>query len=74
MINKNGSMGNRFFLFCSFILLACFSVQAQVSFGEAKKFNENWLFSLSDDSLGASASYDDSLLQAPAFPVSFSDC
>ena len=57
MINKNGSMGNRFFLFCSFILLACFSVQAQVSFGEAKKFNENWLFSLSDDSLGASASY-----------------
>ena len=58
MINKNGSMGNRFFLFCSFILLACFSVQAQVSFGEAKKFNENWLFSLSDDSLGASASYD----------------
>ena len=59
MINKNGSMGNRFFLFCSFILLACFSVQAQVSFGEAK-FNENWLFSLSDDSLGASASYDDS--------------
>lgn len=60
MINKNGSMGNRFFLFCSFILLACFSVQAQVSFGEAKKFNENWLFSLSDDSLGASASYDDS--------------
>lgn len=60
MINNNGSMGNRFFLFCSFILLACFSVQAQVSFGEAKKFNENWLFSLSDDSLGASASYDDS--------------
>lgn len=53
-------MGNRFFLFCSFILLACFSVQAQVSFGEAKKFNENWLFSLSDDSLGASASYNDS--------------
>lgn len=60
MINNNGSMGNRFFLFCSFILLACFSVQAQVSFGEAKKFNENWLFSLSDDSLGASASYNDS--------------
>lgn len=60
MINNNGSMGNRFFLFCSFILLACFSVQAQVSFGEAKKFNENWLFSLSDDSLSTSASYDDS--------------
>ena len=60
MINKNGSMRNRLFLFCSFILLVCFSVQAQVSFGEAKKFNENWLFSLSDDSLGASASYNDS--------------
>lgn len=53
-------MRNRLFLFCSFILLVCFSVQAQVSFGEAKKFNENWLFSLSDDSLGASASYNDS--------------
>lgn len=53
-------MRNRLFLFCSFILLACFSVQAQVSFGEAKKFNENWLFSLSDDSLGASVSYNDS--------------
>lgn len=52
-------MRNRLFLFCSFILLACFSVQAQVSFGEAKKFNENWLFSLSDDSLSTSVSYDD---------------
>lgn len=46
MINNNGSMGNRFFLFCSFILLACFSVQAQVSFGEAKKFNEELVIQL----------------------------
>lgn len=60
MINKSDSMGNKFLLFCLFILLVCFSVQAQVSFGEAKKFNENWLFSLSDDSLGASVSYNDS--------------
>ena len=42
-----------------FFLFVCFSLQAQVSFGEAKKFNDNWLFSLSDDSLGASVSYDD---------------
>ena len=41
-------------------LLVCTVVQAQVSFGEAKKFNENWLFSLSDDSLSTSVSYDDS--------------
>lgn len=60
MTNIDISMRNRLFLFCSFILLVCFSGQAQVSFGEAKKFNENWLFSLSDDSLGASASYNDS--------------
>lgn len=43
-----------------FFLSVCFSLSAQVSFGGAKKFNENWLFSLSDDSLGASASYNDS--------------
>lgn len=48
--------------FCTILLglLVSIVVQAQVSFGEAKKFNENWLFSLSDDSLGASASYNDS--------------
>lgn len=52
-------MKNRL-LIALFLLLASFSLQAQVSFGEARKFNENWLFSLSDDSLGASASYNDS--------------
>ena len=41
-------------------LFSWLSMQAQVSFGEAKKFNEGWLFSLSDDSLSASVSYDDS--------------
>lgn len=53
-------MKNKAFFIILLGLLVCTIVQAQVSFGEAKKFNENWLFSLSDDSLGASASYDDS--------------
>ena len=49
MINKNGSMRNRLFLFCSFILLACFSVQAQVSFGEAKKIYLDILATMAGD-------------------------
>ena len=53
-------MKNKAFFIILWGLLVCTLVQAQVSFGEAKKFNENWLFSLSDDSLGASASYNDS--------------
>lgn len=53
-------MKNKAFFTILLGLLVSIVVQAQVSFGEAKKFNENWLFSLSDDSLGASASYNDS--------------
>lgn len=33
------------------LLMACLGAQAQVSFGEAQKFNEEWQFSLGDDSL-----------------------
>lgn len=58
LIEKSYEEQGIFYYF--FWLLVCTVVQAQVSFGEAKKFNENWLFSLSDDSLGASASYNDS--------------
>lgn len=53
-------MKNKAFFIILLGLLVCTVVQAQVSFGEAKKFNENWLFSLSDDSLSTSASYNDS--------------
>lgn len=53
-------MKNKAFFTILLGLLVSIVVQAQVSFGEAKKFNENWLFSLSDDSLGASVSYNDS--------------
>lgn len=53
-------MKNKAFFIILLGLLVCIVVQAQVSFGEAKKFNENWLFSLSDDSLSTSVSYDDS--------------
>lgn len=53
-------MKNKAFFIILLGLLVCTVVQAQVSFGEAKKFNENWLFSLSDNSLSTSVSYDDS--------------
>ena len=53
-------MNNKLLLFCLFCLFTCASLTAQVAFGEAKKFNDGWLFSLSDDSLSASVSYDDS--------------
>ena len=53
-------MKNKAFFIILLGLLVCAVVQAQVSFGEAKKFNENWLFSLADDSLSTSVSYDDS--------------
>ena len=53
-------MKNKAFFIILLGLLVCTVVQAQVSFGEAKKFNQNWLFSLSDDSLSTSVSYDDS--------------
>lgn len=59
MINKNGSMGNRFFCFVHSFCLHAFQCKPKYLW-RSQKFNENWLFSLSDDSLGASASYDDS--------------
>ena len=53
-------MKNKVFWIVLLGLFSCMSMHAQVSFGEAKKFNDGWLFSLSDDSLSASVSYDDS--------------
>lgn len=53
-------MKNRIYLFCLFLFACSSFLHAQVSFGKAEKWNEDWLFSLSDDSLSASVSYDDS--------------
>lgn len=44
----------------SFLLMACVSIQAQVSFGEAEQFNHGWLFSLSDNAKAAEVAFDDS--------------
>ena len=58
---KNRNMKNKalFPVLILIIMLACPSVKAQVSFGEARKLNDGWLFSLSDDSLSRSNDYDD---------------
>lgn len=42
------------------LLWAATCLEAQVSFGEAEKFNKGWLFTLADDSLSARADFDDS--------------
>ena len=42
-----------------FTCLLSLSVQAQVSFGEASRFNDGWLFLLQDDSTAFSPQYDD---------------
>ena len=40
--------------------ISLFSASAQVDFGHAMKFNNDWLFQLGDDSLAVNMSYDDS--------------
>ncbi|WP_288179850.1 glycoside hydrolase family 2 protein, partial [Bacteroides sp. CAG:633] len=42
-----------------FVLAPVIPAAAQVSFGKAGKFNDGWLFTLSDDSLMSSTDYDD---------------
>lgn len=45
---------------------------AQVSFGDAKIFNDNWLFSLSDDSLAQKQDYNDSKWRKLSLPHDWS--
>ena len=47
-------------LMCLLAWATYLPLQAQVSFGKAEKFNEDWLFSLSDDSLSRTNNFDDS--------------
>lgn len=48
------------------------SVSAQVSFGEAKLFNEGWLFDLKDDSLAQQEKYDDAKWRKLTLPHDWS--
>ena len=41
-------------------MMACLGMQAQVSFGDAKLFDDGWLFSLSDHSQAKDVDFDDS--------------
>ena len=58
---KNKNMKNKLLIPILFLMtvLACPAIKAQVSFGEARKFNDGWLFNLSDDSLSRRNDYDD---------------
>lgn len=50
---------NRVILFLLVLCLNIFSVDAQVSFGDSRLFDDGWLFMLSDDSLMSNEKYDD---------------
>lgn len=50
---------NSHVMLCLLFLGMSFQTKAQVSFGEASLFNEDWLFVLDDDSLMASPEYKD---------------
>ena len=47
-------------LFISLLSLLAITASAQVGFGDAQKFNQDWLFQLGDDSLAVNPSFDDS--------------
>ena len=47
-------------LFISLLSLLAITATAQVGFGDAVKFNQDWLFQLGDDSLAVNPSFDDS--------------
>ena len=55
-------MRNATFTLAIFVtaLLAAYPGQAQVSFGEATKFNDGWLFRLTDDSTIVNPAFNDS--------------
>lgn len=55
-------MRNAIFTLAIFVtaLLAAYPGQAQVSFGEATKFNDGWLFRLTDDSTIVNPAFNDS--------------
>ena len=50
-------MNLKFFLGGLLAVMAAPSLCAQVSFGDARKFNDGWKFALRDDSLYRSADY-----------------
>ena len=54
------------------LLLVSARLGAQVSFGNPEKFNDGWLFMLSDDSLMATAAYDDSQWRKLSLPHDWS--
>lgn len=53
-------------------IFASTSMKAQVSFGDPTKFNDGWLFNLTDDSTIAQASYDDSQWRKLTLPHDWS--
>ncbi|MCQ2112606.1 MAG: DUF4982 domain-containing protein [Bacteroidaceae bacterium] len=59
-------------LVLSFLLCATTTMYAQVSFGEAEKFNTDWLFSLSDDASAKEIKFDDSSWRKLTLPHDWS--
>ena len=53
-------------------MLQAAPVRAQVSFGDARKFNDGWLFVLEDDSVYSEAEYDDAAWRKLSLPHDWS--
>ena len=60
------------FSLIALLLLASQGLRAQVSFGRAELFNDDWLFSLSDDATAQQPAYDDSSWRRLSVPHDWS--
>ena len=60
------------FSLIALLLLACQGLRAQVSFGRAELFNDDWLFSLSDETTAQQPAYDDSSWRRLSVPHDWS--
>ena len=66
---------NRTALVFLLAMLAVAPIKAQVAFGDAAKFNDGWLFRLTDDSAIVRTDYDDSAWRKLSLPHDWSiDC
>ncbi len=65
-------MKKNLILSLAMLLLSLLPMQAQVSFGDAQKFNDGWLFNLSDDPTMQNVDYNDSKWRKLSLPHDWS--
>ena len=65
-------MYKRFLPLVAMCLCLTLEAAAQVGFGDARKFNDDWLFSLSDDAESKSEGYNDEKWRRLSLPHDWS--